>query len=82
MAYEKKNFDFVLFINQKKSGTSPDVSGNIYINGEEIALVGWKRTTSKGIECYSGCKGRKQEKSKEEQNDGWETHNTDYEIPF
>lgn len=82
MAYEKKNYDFVLFINQKKSATSPDVSGNIFINGEEIALVGWKKTTSKGIECYSGCMGRKSEKPQESKDKEFQDNGFDNEIPF
>ena len=55
MAYEKKNFDFTLFINEGAVGTRPAVSGSIFINGEEIPLAGWKRTTKTGKEVYAGC---------------------------
>ena len=80
MAYEKKNFDFTLFINEAV-GNRPAVSGTIYINGEEIPLAGWKRTTKTGKEVYAGCKSVKKEKPAE-QKDGWETHQADDEIPF
>jgi len=79
--YKKKNFDFILFINEDAVGTKPAVSGSIYINGEEIPLAGWKRTTKSGKPVYSGCKGIKKE-TKEESKGEWETHIADDEIPF
>ena len=82
MAYEKKNFDFTLFINEGAVGTRPAVSGSIFINGEEIPLAGWLRTTKTGKKVYSGCKSVKREQKPTDQNDGWETHNADNEIPF
>lgn len=78
MAYEKKEFDFTLFINEA-TGNRPAVSGTIFINGKEVPIVGWKRTTKTGKEVYAGCRSVKKEQKTD---DGWETHNADDVIPF
>lgn len=82
MAYEKKNYDFTLYINDNAVGTRPAVSGSIFINGEEIPLAGWLRTTKTGKQVYSGCRSVKREQKPSDQKDGWETHNAENDIPF
>lgn len=82
MPYQKKDYDFTLFINDGVVGNRPAVSGSIYINGEEIPLAGWKRTTKTGKSVYSGCKSVKREQPAQEQKNGWETHVAEDEIPF
>ena len=80
MPYQKKEFDFTLFINEDAVGNRPAISGSIYVNGQEVPIAGWKRTTKTGKPVYSGCKSVKREQPKKD--DGWETHNADSEIPF
>lgn len=82
MPYQKKEFDFTLFINEYAVGNRPAVSGTIYINGQEVPIAGWKRTTKTGRPVYSGCKSVKREQTPQEQNNGWETHQANKDIPF
>jgi len=85
MAYQKKDYDFTLFINEGAQGNRPAVSGTIYINGQEIPLAGWKRTTKTGKPVISGCKSVKREQKPEEKKqvqEGWDTHLADDDIPF
>jgi len=82
MPYQKKEFDFTLFINEDAVGNRPAVSGTIYVNGQEVPIAGWKRTTKSGKPVYSGCKSVKREQKTQETHNGWETHNADNEIPF
>ena len=82
MPYQKKDYDFTLFINEDVVGNRPAVSGTIYVNGQEVPIAGWKRTTKTGKHVYSGCKSVKREQTQQEHNNGWETHKADNEIPF
>ena len=82
MPYQKKDFDFTLFINEGVVGNRPAVSGTVYINGQEVPIDGWKRTTKTGKPVYSGCKSVKREQTPQEQNNGLETHKADTDIPF
>jgi hypothetical protein len=50
--YEQKDNTGVLFINEKKSEKSPDLSGNFKINGKVYKLAAWKKEGQKG-EYYS-----------------------------
>ena len=49
MAYEKKEGDFSLFPNNRKTkDNQPDWRGSILINGEERELAAWTKSGSKG----------------------------------
>lgn len=80
MAYEKKDYDFVLFINKGIQKNQPIVSGTIYINGQEIPIVGWKRTSKNGHEMIAGCKSIPREKQPTQ--DDWKAQDASPESPF
>lgn len=80
MAYEKKEFDFVLFINKGVQKNQPIVSGSIHINGQEVPIVGWKRVSKKGIEMIAG--GKSQPKEPKPTQDDWKAHDASPESPF
>ena len=82
MAYEKKDYDFTLFINEDATGNHPSFSGSIFISGQDIPIVGWKRTTKTGKQVIAGCKSIKKEPDQKKELDGWETHNASSDIPF
>lgn len=51
--YQDNEFDGVLFWNEDKPNENyPDVSGHIYVNGAEIKLVGWERTSERTGKRY------------------------------
>ena len=80
MVYQKKEFDFTLFINEGSSGNRPNYSGTIFINGQEVPIVGWDRKTKKGNKIVAGCKSLKKESAPTK--DDWETHDASNSIPF
>lgn len=82
MPYQKKDFDFTLFINEGVVGNRPAVSGTIYINGQEVPIAGWKRTTKTGKPVYSGCKSVRSEQKPQETQNGWDTHDAGEKTPF
>ena len=86
MPYQKKEFDFTLFINEGVTGNRPFVSGTIYVNGQEIPIAGWKRTTKTGKPIIAGCKSVKRESQPQQQakptQDDWQTHDASSDIPF
>ena len=79
MAYEKKNYDFVLFINEGVQKNQPNVSGSMYIDGQEIPIVGWNRVSSKGKKMIVGGKSIIKEKPTK---DDWKGHDASLESPF
>lgn len=80
MVYEKKDYDFVLFINKGVQKNQPIVSGTIHINGQEIPIVGWKRTSKKGHEMIAG--GKSIPREKQPTKDDWSSHDASPESPF
>lgn len=78
MAYEKKDYDFVLFINDGVQRNQPNVSGSIYINGKETAIVGWNRVSKNGYKMIVGGMSKVKEKKVEETKDAF----VDDDIPF
>ena len=80
MQYEKKEYDFVLFVNEGVERNRPFVSGSIYINGQEIPIVGWKRVSKKGVKMIAGGKSIPREKKPTE--DDWKAHNASPDVPF
>ena len=85
MPYQKKEFDFTLFVNEGAVGNRPAFSGTIYVNGQEVPIAGWKRTTKSGKPVIAGCKSIKRDNTpaeKKKSNDGWATHSADDDIPF
>lgn len=55
MAYEMKPNTFSLFENDKKGNDKrPDWSGKGLIDGKEVKIAVWKRTSQSGIEYLSG----------------------------
>lgn len=59
MAYEPKDGDFVLYVNDRKQkDTHPDYSGNIIKNGKKHFLNAWiKRSKNGGDDFLSGTIG-------------------------
>lgn len=80
MAYEKKEYDFVLFINKGVQKNQPIVSGSIHINGQEIPIVGWKRVSKKGIEMIAG--GKSQPREPKPTQDDWKVQDASPDSPF
>jgi hypothetical protein len=67
MAYVQKPNTFTLFVNDKKSNNSPDMTGTfVDSNGKEMRIAAWKKQGSKG-EFYSGQISEKISKDKEDQ---------------
>lgn len=55
MAYEMKPNTFSLFENDKKGNEkAPDYKGKGLIDGKEVKIAVWKRTSQSGIEYLSG----------------------------
>ena len=55
MAYEMKPNTFSLFENDKKGNEkAPDYKGKGLIDGKEVKVAVWKRTSQSGIEYLSG----------------------------
>lgn len=80
MAYEKKDYDFVLFINKGAQKNQPIVSGSIHINGQEIPIVGWKRVSKNGHEMIAGGKSIPREKQPTKED--WQSHDASSDAPF
>jgi hypothetical protein len=69
MAYERKDGDFILFKNGRKSQDQhPDYSGDILINGETRFLDCWIKTGAKG-DFLTGRVGKV--KQPKQQDDGY-----------
>lgn len=79
MAYEKKELDFVLFVNNGAQKNQPVVSGNIYIGGQEIPIVGWNRVSKTGKKMIVGGKSIVRDKVKKED---WDSHDASGDSPF
>lgn len=57
MAYEKKDGDAVLFLNnRKKNDKEPDLRGKIFIDGKDYDLAFWEKQGQYG-KYYSGKRG-------------------------
>lgn len=55
MAYEIKDNTFSLFANDKKGNDKrPDWSGKGKVDGVDVRIAVWKRTTQNGVEYLSG----------------------------
>ena len=78
MAYEKKDYDFVLFINEGIQKNQPVVSGSIHIGGQEIPIVGWNRVSKNGKKMIVGSMAKKYDKKPEPTEDAFIAD----EIPF
>jgi len=79
MAYEKKEYDFILFINDGVQKNQPVVSGSIYIGGQEIPIVGWNRLSKNGKKMIVGGKSIVKEKPT---SDDWKAQDASPESPF
>lgn len=78
MAYEKKEYDFILFYNESKQTNRPAFSGTIHIGGQEIPLVAWNRTSKNGHKMVVGSKAKVLEKKPEVKEEPFVAD----EIPF
>lgn len=85
MAYEKKDGDISVFLNDKGGNNKrPDYKGNALIGGEEYEVALWAKTSKDGKSFLSGSikKAEKKEQPKEKkQADGWDKPFDD-SIPF
>lgn len=55
MAYEVKDNTFSLFENDKKGNEkAPDLKGKGLVDGKEVKIAVWKRTSQSGVEYWSG----------------------------
>lgn len=54
MAYEQRNNNGSLFKNDKKEkDTHPDYRGKCVVNGEEMEIAAWIKTSPKGVKYMS-----------------------------
>jgi len=53
MAYEHKEGQGSLFVNEKKNDRQPDFRGSIMIKGVMYEIVGWKKTSKSGVTYMS-----------------------------
>lgn len=53
MAYEQKEGKGSLFVNKKTKETQPDYKGTLKVNGQELKISGWLKTTATGLEIIS-----------------------------
>jgi len=61
MAYERKDGDFVLFKNDRKTNPkAPDYKGTILINGEELELAAWKKEGKNGTFMAGSAKPKQE----------------------
>lgn len=79
MAYEKKDYDFILFINEGIQKNQPVVSGSLHIGGQEIPIVGWNRVSKNGKKMIVGGKSIPKEKPTK---DDWQAHDASPSSPF
>lgn len=48
MSYEQKEGTGVLFVNEKKKDTHPDLKGKVKINGKDYEIAAWVKDGAKG----------------------------------
>ena len=54
MPYEKKEYDFILFVNENVKGNQPAYRGSIMVNGKPVDIVGWNKISKKGYKMITG----------------------------
>ena len=52
-SYEQKDNSGALFLNNKKAENHPDLKGKCKVNGVEMEIAVWKKTSAKGFEYMS-----------------------------
>lgn len=68
MAYELKDNTFSLFENDKRGNDkAPDYKGKGMINGKEVQVSIWKKTSASGISFMSGQVSEPYKKPEEKQ---------------
>ena len=79
MSYEQKDGSGALFKNEKLKDTHPDYKGNIRINGVDLELAAWLKTSAKGVKYMSlNAQPKRDKAAKPEQ----EVPPYDDSIPF
>lgn len=87
----KKEKSGALFKNQKKNNdNSPDLTGNLMIDGKDYKLAGWNNTSKSGLKYISlrasiKEEGQRYDYQKQQQQDEQQQQNTelfDQDIPF
>lgn len=53
MAYEHKDGQGSMFLNEKQNDRQPDYKGTIVINGTTYEIAGWERTSQRGSSYIS-----------------------------
>lgn len=80
MPYEKRDFDFVLFINDVQGNNKrPVVTGSICVGGKDYPIAGWNKVSKNGKKFIAGglSQPMKKEEPKQEPSDF-----KDNSIPF
>lgn len=83
MAYEIKDNTFSLFENDKKGNEkAPDYKGKGLIDGKEVRVAIWKRTSKSGIEYLSGSIDRSEKPAAAEPQPEPQPEAVNDDIPF
>lgn len=67
MAYEMKEGEITLFINDKTSDNQPDMKGKAMVKGEILDVAVWRRESANGTIRHSGTIKVKEPYKKTEQ---------------
>ena len=87
MAYEQKNMNGVLFVNDRKDKeTHPDYKGSATVNGVEMWVSGWRKSTKDGKKylslAFKAKEGQQQSAPQNQQPQPEQDPGFGDEIPF
>lgn len=74
--YDDRNRGALFKVKEKKSEKSPDVTGNLDIDGKKYRLAGWLRKAKSGL-VYTSLSAQPDEKAEQEASQGGDSFQQD-----